>query len=254
MFDLLEQELGLKSFERDDSERADLLHQLRQALLERYDLVLVESQGGQGLDAFVMTQLIDQLVINARPTESPQTLKAFQATASWFFRSQKLSKRACSGALVVLHLSEYSHRDTFEGTKWIQKQLLHPDYSQTSPEISPWILLRNQMWKDPKDWKLTRIFEPLAQRLLNPRSTALYLPPEVQALEKMLDSQAPSDHRELMAGALEGLEFTSFIRALDSWLSHGDLERRTDKAGLKHLSDVLKHHRVKLFNELGGKS
>ena len=247
----LQTELGVEGFDSRLSEEFHFLHNFRLALLKKYDLILICAQSARSLSALATTQIVDQLVMSARPTESPQALGGLQAVAAWFLRSQRLTRQANPGILMILHLSEYSS-GRFKGTKWLRDKILHPNGAGPLPEKLPWVLRHNRLLENPTDWRATEVFRPLAKRLLDPTYQQNPLHPAVKAVDTLLDPKARMDYRIMMAASLEDVDFGTFSQALNAWLGDEDLEHSTDDVGLKMLREAIEDHQRKIVTKLGG--
>ena len=250
-FEHLKTELGVGGFDQRDANDVHFLHCFRRALLERYDLVLVCSQAARSVGALAMTQLADQLVMSARPTESPQTLEGLQSVAAWFLRSQRLTLQPNPGVLMVLHLSEYSS-GLFGGKEWLRDKILCPEGEGPLPEKYPWVLRYNRLLDTPTDWRATEVFVPLAKRLLDPRNQQDPMHPVVKAVDTLLNPKAQMDYRIMMAASLENADFGTFSQSVNAWLGDEKLEQRTDKDGLEMLKEVFDQQQRKIFRKLGG--
>lgn len=230
---------------------ASFIDDVRQAILENFQLTLVDSHGELSLSAALTIRLADLLLINSRPETRERHLEGIKTILAAFCAHRAKSSAPSSGAFVVLHLSEFSHPD-FDGAGWIHDKLLDANSEQASPELTFrfWILMRRGSLTDEVDWRLREIFQPLARFLTGVPTAEAYLPPEVTFLASMLDPQTPTDHRRILLSFLLGLSFGEVAHSLQMLTKTGSMKPSTDRMGLESLEELFRVHFEKIIKNL----
>lgn len=234
---LLQSEVGQTNAIPSSVQQSGFLPSLRSALLKRYDLVLLDSHAGRNASVLALTHLADQWVVSVRPSESPQTLQTLKSVLTCHLRHFDENQRPNAGVLLALHLSGYT-TGSFDGLGWIKESLLEDSREQPAMRHHLWLHRHNRRLREPADWKLTRIYEPLVKRLAGIYTTEVYLPPELAAITKILDSATPIDTRALIAGSLEMGSYASFAQFLEGLREERDLLPRLDTHGIQLIHQI----------------
>lgn len=221
----------------------------REALLERFDLVLVDSHAGRNSTVLALSEMADQWVVSARPSESPQTLESLRSVLAWHFRRQEEKKRPQAGLFFVLHLSGYGGR--FDGSGWIREQLLKNQEVSTATEQRLWLLRHEaRLQENATDWRLTSAYASLVKRLVGIHASRDYLPPEQIAITKVLDPQATLDDRRMWAGGLMDAPLANFARHLEALFQQDPSVLATDQMGRELLEEIFDEQCRKTVDQL----
>ncbi len=236
---------------------------LREAMAARFERVLIDTQHGHSLGAWIATQgLADELVLCLNETStSASTIDGIRTMLAKFLEHSQCPDR--TGAVKFLfRLAAPTTLHDLDG--WIDQHLLRQPEGSTSESTygTEQLVYSARLAENQYDWQYIPFYQHLITKLrsgTSERTCDAVCPAELQALKIVLGSEndriSSEDHRNrrsMAAGLLE----TTPIEELVYWIRWAKgrelLPKHTDTSGARLLRSVLQGHAIALYKEILG--
>ena len=221
------------------------LKELRSALAQRFHTTLIDSESGRTVGAWTATQILpDQLALCLQMTDTSKlTLDGLRAVLANFLKRPR-KENVQRGTMFLFRLTEHSAQSDMN--HWIDTHLVQQK-SKHKTTTASYVTIRlpynARIATNRHQWENKHFYKNIIS-LLSPNleSEQRPTPPEMQALQTILNPAVNEDSRSIAAGILKNASLQEIARWVDWYRREGALPKKTDSKGRELIEEIVKFH------------